>query len=38
MGNLVDEDTPGAAGRTLRLADRLLAAADPVLRRTQARA
>ena len=38
MGNLVDGDTPGAAGRTLRLADRALAAADPLLRRTRARA
>lgn len=38
MGNLADADTPGAAGRTLRVADRTLAAADPVLRRTRARA
>ena len=38
MGNLVDSDTPGAAGRTFRLADRVLAAADPVLRRTRAKA
>ena len=38
MGNLVDSDTPGAAGRTFRLADRMLAVADPVLRRTRARA
>ena len=38
MGNLVDADTPGAAGRTLRLADRALAAADPLLRRTRAKA
>ncbi len=37
MGNLVDADTPGAAGRTLRAADRVLAAADPMLRRTRAR-
>jgi flavin-dependent dehydrogenase len=37
MGNLVDSDTPGAAGRTLRLADRLLGWADPLLRRTRAR-
>jgi geranylgeranyl reductase family protein len=36
MGNLVDSDTPGAPGRVLRTADRLLAAADPVLRRTRA--
>lgn len=38
MGNLVDNDTPGAAGRVLRLADRTLAAADPLLRRTRAAA
>ncbi|MFM9082885.1 MAG: NAD(P)/FAD-dependent oxidoreductase [Actinomycetota bacterium] len=38
MGNLVDGSTPGAAGRTFRLADRTLAAADPLLRRTRARA
>lgn len=38
MGNLVDSSTPGAAGRTMRLADRTLAAADPLLRRTRARA
>jgi flavin-dependent dehydrogenase len=38
MGNLVDTDSPGAAGRVLRLADRTLAMADPVLRRTRAAA
>ncbi len=38
MGNLVDGDTPGAAGRLLRIADRLLGAADPLLRRTRAAA
>ena len=38
MGNLVDSDTPGTAGRVLRLADRALAVADPVLRRTRAAA
>ena len=38
MGNLVDADTPGAAGHTLRAADRLLALADPALRATRARA
>ena len=37
MGNLIDSDTPGAAGRVLRTADRLLGVADPVLRRTRAR-
>jgi menaquinone-9 beta-reductase len=36
MGNLVDSDTPGAPGRVLRIADRTLAAADPLLRRTRA--
>ena len=38
MGNLVDSDTPGAAGRLLRVADRALAIADPLLRRTRATA
>jgi geranylgeranyl reductase family protein len=38
MGNLVDSSTPGAAGRTMRVADHALALADPVLRRTRARA
>jgi geranylgeranyl reductase family protein len=38
MGNLVDGDTPGAGGVTMRLADRALAAADPLLRRTRAAA
>ncbi len=38
MGNLVDAETPGAAGRTLKVADRALAAADPLLRRTRAKA
>jgi menaquinone-9 beta-reductase len=38
MGNLVDGDTPGAAGRVMRLADRALGLADPLLRRTRARA
>jgi menaquinone-9 beta-reductase len=36
MGNLVDGDSPGAAGRSLRIADRLLAVSDPLLRRTAA--
>lgn len=36
MGNLVDNDTPGAAGRLLKFADRTLALADPLLRRTRA--
>ena len=38
MGNLVDEQTPGAAGLTFRTADRVLAVADPLLRRTRAKA
>ena len=38
MGNLVDSDTPGAAGRVLTLADKSLALADPLLRRTRAAA
>lgn len=36
MGNLVDTSTPGAGGRTMRIADRLFAAADPLLRATRA--
>jgi hypothetical protein len=36
MGNLVDSETPGASGRVLRVADKVLAAADPLLRRTRA--
>ncbi len=38
MGNLVDGSTPGAAGRVMRVADKTLALADPLLRRTRARA
>lgn len=38
MGNLVDGSTPGAGGWTMRAADRVLAAADPLLRRTRAAA
>lgn len=38
MGNLVDGSTPGAAGRVMRAADKTLALADPLLRRTRARA
>ena len=37
MGNLVDNSTPGAAGRVLRFADKALATADPLLRRTRAK-
>lgn len=36
MGNLVDNTTPGTAGRVLSVADRTLALADPILRRTRA--
>lgn len=38
MGNLVDNTTPGAAGRVMWLADKSLALADPLLRRTRAKA
>lgn len=38
MGNLVDGTTPGAAGRVLRIADATLRLADPLLRRTRAKA
>jgi geranylgeranyl reductase family protein len=38
MGNLVDSSTPGAAGTTMKLADRSLALADPLLRKTRAKA
>ena len=38
MGNLIDSTTPGAAGTVMRLADNALRIADPVLRRTRAKA
>jgi geranylgeranyl reductase family protein len=38
MGNLVDNTTPGAAGKVLWLADKSLGLADPVLRKTRATA
>jgi len=38
MGNLIDSSTPGAAGRVMRVADRGLGLADPLLRRTRAAA
>jgi len=38
MGNLIDSSTPGAAGKVMRLADRTLRIADPLLRRTRAKA
>ena len=37
MGNLIDSDTRGAAGRVFRTVDRLLGLADPLLRSTRAR-
>ncbi|MEM7140623.1 MAG: geranylgeranyl reductase family protein [Actinomycetota bacterium] len=36
MGNLIDNESPGAAGRVLRVADKGLGLADPLLRRTRA--
>ncbi|MDH3193332.1 MAG: geranylgeranyl reductase family protein [Acidimicrobiia bacterium] len=36
MGNLIDAETPGTAGKVLTLADNVLAIADPILRRTRA--
>lgn len=38
MGNLIDSSTPGAAGRVMRVADTALRIADPVLRKTRAKA
>ncbi len=38
MGNLVDNETPGAAGRVMWLADKGLGLADPLLRKTRAAA
>lgn len=38
MGNLVDNETPGAAGKVMWLADKGLGIADPVLRKTRAAA
>lgn len=38
MGNLIDSKTPGAAGKVMRIADGALKVADPVLRRTRAKA
>jgi flavin-dependent dehydrogenase len=38
MGNLIDSTTPGAAGKVMRLADNALRIADPILRRTRAKA
>ena len=37
MGNLIDNETPGTAGRVLAAADRTLAAASPTLRRLHKR-
>ena len=36
MGNLVDGETPGTAGRVFRATERILRTADPLLRRTRA--
>jgi len=38
MGNLIDSSTPGAAGRVMKVADGALRIADPILRRTRAKA
>lgn len=38
MGNLVHAESPGAAGRVLRTADKALRLADPLLRKTRAKA
>lgn len=38
MGNLVDNTTPGAAGRVMSIADSSLRFADPLLRKTRATA
>ena len=38
MGNLIDSNTPGAAGRVMRFADSALRLADPLLRATRAKA
>jgi len=38
MGNLIDSSTPGAAGKVMKLADNALRIADPLLRRTRAKA
>jgi geranylgeranyl reductase family protein len=38
MGNLIDSKTPGAAGRVMKVADGALRVADPILRRTRAKA
>ena len=37
MGNLVDSEMSGTAGRVLRFANRSLAVVDPILRRTRAK-
>lgn len=38
MGNLVDNSTPGAAGKVMWMADKGLGVADPILRKTRAKA
>ena len=36
MGNLIDNNTPGAAGKVMWMADKGLGLVDPLLRRTRA--
>ena len=36
MGNLIDSETPGAAGKVLKVADKVLAFSDPLLRKQRA--
>ncbi|MFT6289796.1 MAG: hypothetical protein ACJAR2_000381, partial [Ilumatobacter sp.] len=38
MGNLVDNSTPGVAGKVMWAADKGLGLADPILRKTRASA
>ncbi len=38
MGNLIDNQAPGSSGRVMRVADKVLGAVDPLLRRTKAKA
>ena len=38
MGNLIDDNTPGVAGKVMAIADKALGFADPMLRRTRASA
>lgn len=36
MGNLIDAETPGAAGKVLKIGDKVLTIADPLLRKQRA--